>query len=403
MTHIGYLLSGYHSDNAGGGAESYVSTMADGLINAGCRVTMIVLSAQNGESNDGPIREVRLRSPNWHWRFYRSAPIGKPWNLVIREIEWSFVGWREIIRLHKRDPFDVIESGENMVLKGLVWGAKPPLVIRGHGNRLALKRFSGEPIGTGDVIARKIQVAAMRRAAALTAVSAFQAREIASDFQIKEDRISVIPNPISESLLQNALARPRIEPETPTVLYTGRIEYRKGTLDLLQSSAFVAPAFPEVKYLVVGARHNSIDDAALNEILNQHDVRSHVEFVGHVPWQQLSDWYRRATVFVMPSLYETFGISVIEAMAFGLPVVATNVGGLPEVVQDGVTGILVPPKDPQALGGAIVRLLRDPELRKRLGNAGREQVLSEFRTDRIVEQTLKVYESACRSRLAGVN
>jgi glycosyltransferase involved in cell wall biosynthesis len=90
-------------------------------------------------------------------------------------------------------------------------------------------------------------------------------------------------------------------------------------------------------------------------------------------------------------------------MAFGLPVVATNVGGLPEVVQDGVTGILVPPKDPNALADAIVRLLRDPELRKRLGSAGRERVLSEFRTDRIVEQTLEVYESVRRSHLAAVN
>jgi glycosyltransferase involved in cell wall biosynthesis len=99
----------------------------------------------------------------------------------------------------------------------------------------------------------------------------------------------------------------------------------------------------------------------------------------------------------MPSYYETFGISVIEAMAFGLPVVAANVGGLPEVVEDGVTGILVPPKDPEALAEALVRLLRDPDLSARMGRAGRERVRSEFTVDKIVSQTLDVYQSVIRN------
>jgi glycosyltransferase involved in cell wall biosynthesis len=115
--------------------------------------------------------------------------------------------------------------------------------------------------------------------------------------------------------------------------------------------------------------------------------------LGHVPWQQLADLYRRASVFVMPSFYETFGISVIEAMAFGLPVVATRTGGLPEVVDDGVTGILVPAGDAEALADALIRLLRDPDLRRRMGQAGQERVRAEFTIDRVVSQTLAVYES----------
>jgi len=100
---------------------------------------------------------------------------------------------------------------------------------------------------------------------------------------------------------------------------------------------------------------------------------------------------------VMPSYYETFGISVIEAMAFGLPVVATNVGGLPEVVEDGVTGILVPPGDSEALAEGLIRLLSDADLRRRMGRAGQDRVRSEFTVDRIVDQTLAVYESVIRN------
>jgi glycosyltransferase involved in cell wall biosynthesis len=99
----------------------------------------------------------------------------------------------------------------------------------------------------------------------------------------------------------------------------------------------------------------------------------------------------------MPSFYETFGISVIEAMAFGLPVVATRAGGLPEVVEDGVTGILVPPGDSEALAEAQLRLLLDPDLRRRMGQAGRERVQSEFTVDRIVSQMLDVYHSVIRN------
>jgi len=119
--------------------------------------------------------------------------------------------------------------------------------------------------------------------------------------------------------------------------------------------------------------------------------------LGHVPWSELIKWYRKASIFVMPSYYETFGISAMEAMAFGLPVVATRAGGLSEVVEDGVTGFLVPPGDSQAVAEAIIRLLRDQNLRRRMGEAGRKRVLDEFTVDRVLVQTLNVYDAILRN------
>ncbi|MHB1422892.1 MAG: glycosyltransferase, partial [Gemmataceae bacterium] len=115
-------------------------------------------------------------------------------------------------------------------------------------------------------------------------------------------------------------------------------------------------------------------------------------WLGHVPWPKLMDCYRRAALFVMPSYYETFGISCVEAMAFGLPVVATRAGGLPEVVEDGVTGLLVPPGDPAALAAAMARLLADPDLRRRMGQAGRQRAIEKFTAERVVRETISVYE-----------
>ena len=97
-------------------------------------------------------------------------------------------------------------------------------------------------------------------------------------------------------------------------------------------------------------------------------------------------------IFVLSSNWEGLPRSIIEAMMSGLPVVATRVGGVPELVEDGVTGFLVPPKNPQALAKVLQRLLDDPELRRRMGQAGREKALREFTLDRMLRETEKVYE-----------
>ena len=393
--HISFLLSAFHSASAGGGAESYVSTMADALVERGHRVSIIALG-EPGVSN-GRLRTIQVARPNLHWFLYRGLPFAKSFAMPVREIEWSRCAWSALAELNEQDPVDLVETGENIALHQAAPGEKPPVVVRGHGNALSIKRFGGNRVGWGDRLGRRLQLAGMRSADAITAVSKFQARELGKDLSLPEGAIHVIPNPISPALLQQALTQPRVEPAKPIVLYTGRIEVNKGSMELLQSVDQVASAFPDVEYVMAGGRHNSIDEHSLENALDKNGTRKHVRMLGHVPWQELADQYRRASVFVMPSYYETFGISVIEAMAFGLPVVAANVGGLPEVVEDGVTGILVPPKDSEALGEALVRLLRDPDLSARMGRAGRERVRSEFTVDKIVSQTLNVYQSVIRN------
>ena len=393
--HIAFLLSGFHSVSGGGGAESYVNTMADALVERGHRVSIVAFGEPS--VSEGRLRLVKVRQPNLHWFVYRGLPFANSLALPVRELEWSRRGWSALAELNRRDRIDVVETGENMALQQLSIGKKPPVVVRGHGNSLSIKRFGAGRPGWGDRIGRKLQLAGMRQASAITAVSNFQAKELASDLSLSQDSVSVIPNPISPLFLKQAEEIPRLEPQKPAVLYTGRIELNKGTLELLRSVAQVASQFPDVEYVLAGGRHNSIHNGTLQEALSRNGTRAHVRLLGHVPWEQLANLYRQARVFVMPSYYETFGISVIEAMAFGLPVVATTAGGLPEVVDDGITGILVPPGDSQALGDALIQLLSDPDLRRRMGRAGQERVRAEFTVDQIVPKTLAVYESVVRA------
>ncbi|HEY7495263.1 MAG TPA: glycosyltransferase family 4 protein, partial [Candidatus Tectomicrobia bacterium] len=97
-------------------------------------------------------------------------------------------------------------------------------------------------------------------------------------------------------------------------------------------------------------------------------------------------------VFVFPSYLEGLGTAVLDAMALRKPVVATRAGGIPEAVQDGITGLLVPPRDPEALAEAVLHLLRHPEQGRALGEAGRKRVEQHFTAERMAAQTLHVYQ-----------
>ena len=125
-------------------------------------------------------------------------------------------------------------------------------------------------------------------------------------------------------------------------------------------------------------------------------VMSHVTFAGSIPQQQLVNFYREADVFVFPSMWnEPFGMPIIEAMATGVPVVATRGGGIPELIIDGETGLLVERGDAKALADAIIRLLSDEELRKSMGKAARKRAIELFSWERIVENLLNQYKKIC--------
>ncbi len=164
--------------------------------------------------------------------------------------------------------------------------------------------------------------------------------------------------------------------EPPHVLYVGRLSAEKGVLEL-------AEATRDLPRVVVG----------------DGPLRGHVpDAVGFVPPAQLGAYYARAAVVAAPSRREGYGVAVREAMAHGRPVVASAVGGLLDAVDDGVTGILVPPRDPAALRGALERLLADEGERNRLGAAAREKAQRELSWERATDELIASYRFATLPR-----
>ncbi len=152
---------------------------------------------------------------------------------------------------------------------------------------------------------------------------------------------------------------------------------------LLEAVAYLS----DVHVAIVG---DGPERARLVAIADQRGLWNQVHFVGHR--QDVLPWLAALDVFVLTSDWEGMSNALLEAMAAGLPVVATAVGGTPDVVVDGLTGLLVPPRDPQALAGGILRLLQDPALRQRMGHAGRQRVTEHFSVEQMVCKTESLYE-----------
>jgi D-inositol-3-phosphate glycosyltransferase len=157
----------------------------------------------------------------------------------------------------------------------------------------------------------------------------------------------------------------------PVVLYVGRLEPNKGVPLLLGAACRVLAEAPDANLVLAGGNHPTLPPQELERLLSQVPHRDRIHVLGHVPWRDLFAWYRRAAVCVLPSYYETFGLSALEPMAFGTPVIAAAAGGLPEIVEHGVSGLLIPPGDENALAHAVARVLSDESLRRRLSQGAR--------------------------------
>ncbi len=185
------------------------------------------------------------------------------------------------------------------------------------------------------------------------------------------------------------------EPALLTVTRLGSLGEYKGVDTVIHALPAIQESCPGARYVVIGDGDLVPDLRALAERLG---VGGAVEFRGNVSDEDLVRAYRDCSVFVMPSAGEGFGIVYVEAMAFGRPAVAASAGGAPEVVSEGVTGLLVPYGDVEALADVLTRLLRDPGLRQSMGAAGQARVAELFTYDRFRARVWESVDSVLRPR-----
>ncbi|MCI0548161.1 MAG: glycosyltransferase family 4 protein [Candidatus Rokubacteria bacterium] len=214
-------------------------------------------------------------------------------------------------------------------------------------------------------------------------------------YGVPEARLAVLPEPINLDAWAPALARARRRPRGhPVVLCVARFYPRKRIEDLLRAAARLRVRLPSARLRVVG-RGPTFE--AARRLHRELGLGEAVTLLGDVTWEALVEEYANADAFCLPSVQEGFGVVFLEAMAAGLPVVACRISAIPELVRDGETGLLVPPRDPEALAGALETLLHDAELRHRLGVAGRARV-PEFAAEQIARRFLDAVQSQAMTR-----
>jgi glycogen synthase len=299
------------------------------------------------------------------------------------------------------------------ILAKLLYGI--PLIITVHSLE-PFRPWKREQIGRGYDLSSWIEKTALEMADAVIAVSSSTRDDVLRLFRVDSARIRVIPNGIdtdeySKVERPDVLARHGIDASRPFVLFVGRMTRQKGLYYLLKAVRLIDPGTQIV--LCAGESDTPELQAELEAMVAalQPERPGLVWVPGMLDRSAAIAMYSHATVFCCPSIYEPFGIINLEAMSCRTPVVGSAVGGIPEVVVDGETGILVdprltplPPHDPgdpvafaQELATAINRIVADPAMARRMGEAGRRRVVDRFSWQSIAKETLALYNSLVES------
>ena len=362
------LVSPYDLVHPGGVAEHIVHLRAE-FEQLGHRVTLIAPRARKGglEAGDG---------------FYgigRVIPI--PGNGSTARVTFDVTLYAAVKAMMQRERFDVVHVHEPLM------PALPYMVLL-NSNAVNVGTFHAFRVSNPWYTAFKPYMSfVLSRLDARIAVS-----EPALEFvsQYFDGPYDIIPNGIDVARFRGAAPLPRLRGDAPRILFLGRFnEPRKGFKYLLRAMPLVHQHFPEARLIVVGAGKPE----RYQKLIDQHGIRN-IEFVGMVPRDELPRYYASCDIFCAPSIArESFGIVLLEAMAAGKPVVASDIPGYASVMSNRREGLLVPPKEPHSLALALVRLLADPAMRRELAANG-ERTAERYAWSQVAAAVLAIYERA---------
>ncbi|MGD6810145.1 MAG: glycosyltransferase family 4 protein [Candidatus Bathyarchaeia archaeon] len=246
---------------------------------------------------------------------------------------------------------------------------------------------------------RFFEVGMIKRASRVIAVSDFTRRELRKYYNIPENRIRVIHNGVDTRKFQPAKDKRKIKaelglnPDDIAILSVGRLYARKGLFTLIEAMPSVVKRFKNAKFVISG-KGQSDEMAKLNAHAERLGVKDNIVFTGYYPDKKLPKLYQAADVFAFSTFYEHHPFAVLEALATGLPVVTTTVGGIAETIETGKNGLLVKPFDSKQFSDAILYLLEHPIEAEEMGAKARKTIVDEYDWSIVVKQAMSVYEEA---------
>jgi glycosyltransferase involved in cell wall biosynthesis len=295
----------------------------------------------------------------------------------------SYVALTRLYTLLRRESIGVLHSHlPSASVPGTVIGrlARTPVIVS-HEHTWS---FKGRPLRRfldREVVARGSDV--------VLAVSERDRQQMIEVERIPPDRITVLPNGVPSSSANGASVRSElgVPPEVGLIGAVGRLYAQKGYDDLIRAIALLKASYAgPFRCLIVG---RGPDEESLRALIDELDLAREVQLIGRR--DDIPDVVRVLDIAVLPSKYEGSPLAIMEYMAGAAPIVATAVGGVPELIEDGVQGLLVRPEDPRALADAMQRLLEDRALATRLGDAARERQRANYDLDVVVRRLEDLY------------
>jgi glycosyltransferase involved in cell wall biosynthesis len=383
-----------------GGGETQARTMADAFMTRGYDVVIVTRRSRTDLphiASSGQLQVIRVgpRGPG-RW---------KKWGMLASAIP--------AIASAARDADAVLVSGFRIlgvpaILASRLHGA--PCILKGDSRGEMSGEFFRAGVATMGLTPRSFPVRAfvglrnmvLRRAARFVAISSEMRGEFLAN-GVPPDRVTVIPNGIDVAHFRpagpgerRALRRELGWPDGFVAVYTGRLVTYKGLPLLLRTLASMQRDGDAGTLVLVGTGGSDMHacEHELRAFVREQGLEQQVRFTGTVP--DVASCLRAADLFVFPTLDEAFGLSLVEAMACGLPVVSTAVGGIRDFLSNGVNGIEVAPDDGDALRRAIQRLMTDPAERDRLGQCARDTAVSRFSDLAVADAWIGLFESMAR-------
>jgi glycosyltransferase involved in cell wall biosynthesis len=304
---------------------------------------------------------------------------------------WLIV-WHKVHVLVVQSPYEGFAAAWAKKLAGWL-GHRVVLVVESHGD------FEESLFLQRRILIPRLFRFLMRRAArfALNSADLFRAISNSTRHQLLRwapgKPVCQFPTWTDIEVFLREDARNKEQP-SQNILYAGVLIPRKGVHHLISTFARIAPDFPQAKLLIIGREENKDYAMELKKESRHSGLDGRVQFVSEISQAELAVWMRRACVFVLPSTSEGLGRVVVEAMATGTPVIGSNVGGIPEIIENGVTGLLVPPGDEKSIEESLRWVLTHPEESAAMGIKARERAKEIFSAEAYVEGYRRTFEEA---------
>ncbi|MBX9671240.1 MAG: glycosyltransferase family 4 protein [Candidatus Obscuribacterales bacterium] len=390
----------YPPETGWGGIATFTRHLAHGLKDIGHHVEVVSLSKDHDKTVDDDGVKVHRVSLEWIEKNFDSMNACIPYSHYVLSASVSM--WRKFLELHKQQAFDVVDTPE-LLAEGFFPALTRilPLVIRlytPHSKFIREGLHNVTPSFDHEFIAA-IERVAMTSADVLTSPSLDLRDYVAGDLHIESDKIEIVRNPIDPD--QFSPDGVRLLPDTKKirVLFVGRLEERKGIQYLVDAIPMITRKNRNVEFVVIGddTKNATGQTSELHKLKNtiaRDGTGEFIQFINRVPLADLPGYYRSADICVVPSVYDNSPYTCLEAMSCGRPVVGTAGGGTKEYLTHEQSGIIVEPKDPQAIADALLRLIENEDLRSRMGREARARVLHHFQRKEIARQTAGLYELA---------